>query len=230
MLELDDVCCGYAGAPVLFGMSLRVNAGEVVALMGRNGMGKTTTIRAIFGVLRPTRGHVRFRGRDLAGTAVHRIARQGLAIVPEGRGIFSTLTVRENLVATAARRPGAWSLDRVYRLFPRLAERSDNLGAALSGGEQQMLAIGRALMTNPHLLVLDEATEGLAPLVRAQIWHALAALKREGLSILVVDKHLSALTQVADRFYFIEKGAVGWSGTCAEVRAQPQHATRFLCV
>ncbi len=228
MLELSDVHAGYGPVPILFGVNLRVGAGEVVALMGRNGMGKTTTLRTMFGVLPATRGAVTFNGQSLVGMPIHKIARLGLGIVPEGRGIFVKLTVRENLIATA--RPGPWTVERVLDLFPRLGERAGNMGSQLSGGEQQMLAIGRALLTNPRLLVLDEATEGLAPTVRALIWDALSRVKSEGQSILVIDKFLAPLTRIADRFYMMEKGVAAWTGTSAEVVARPDVVARFLGV
>jgi branched-chain amino acid transport system ATP-binding protein len=210
MLEASDITAFYGAAQVLFGVSLRVGEGEAVALVGRNGMGKTTTIRALLGLTPPSSGRISFAGRTLTGLAPHSIARLGLGLVPEGRQVFPTLSVRENLVATA--RPGAWTEARVTALFPRLAERAAQSARTLSGGEQQMLAIGRALMTNPRLLILDEATEGLAPLVRAEIWAVLARLKGEGLSILVVDKDVRALSLLADRFTVLEKGRVVWEG------------------
>ncbi|WP_029004880.1 ABC transporter ATP-binding protein [Azorhizobium doebereinerae] len=229
MLELDGIDAGYGGAQVLFGLSFAVRAGEVVTLMGRNGMGKTTALRTLFGLLPATAGRILINGRDMTGAPPHRIAAAGLGYVPEGRQIFPRLTVMENLVATA--RPGTgrgWTLERVLALFPRLGERAHNMGPQLSGGEQQMLAIGRALMTNPDLLVLDEATEGLAPVVRADIWRALAALRAEGLAILVVDKNLDALLRLADRHVVMEAGRLAWSGTTAELKADPTLATRFL--
>ncbi|MDW8444223.1 MAG: ABC transporter ATP-binding protein [Acetobacteraceae bacterium] len=209
MLEIEGLSARYGAAPVLFDVSLVVGEGEVVALAGRNGMGKTTTIRAILGLVERS-GTIRFAGEDIARAAPHRIARRGIGLVPEGRQVFPTLTVRENLIATARR--GAWDLARVYALFPRLAERQHQSARTLSGGEQQMLAIGRALMTNPRLLILDEATEGLAPLVRAEIWSVLARLKAEGLAILLVDKDVAALAALADRFVVLQKGRVAWAG------------------
>lgn len=209
MLELEGVSARYGASPALFDVSLRVGEGEVVTLAGRNGMGKTTTIRAILGLVERS-GTIRFAGEAIAQASPHRIARRGIGLVPEGRQVFPTLTVRENLIATA--RPGAWNLDRVFALFPRLAERERQLARTLSGGEQQMLAIGRALLTNPRLLILDEATEGLAPLVRAEIWSVLARLKAEGLSILVVNKDVAALASLADRFVVLQKGRVVWVG------------------
>ena len=232
MLVVSDLQAGYGGAPALFGVDLDVNEGEALALVGRNGMGKTTTLRAIFGLLKPTAGRVLFHDRDLTGKPPFESARAGLGLVPEGRQIFPTLTVEENLVATAAARFGAprWTLASVYQLLPRLAERRRNLGSQLSGGEQQMLAIGRALMTNPKLLVLDEATEGLAPLVRAEVWACLRRLKAEGLSILVVDKNIAALLGFVDRLAVIEKGRVVWRGTAAQFRADPAVVERHLHV
>jgi branched-chain amino acid transport system ATP-binding protein len=233
VLEVAAVETFYGESQVLFGLSLEVRAGEVVTLLGRNGMGKTTTVRTIMGIAPPRAGAVRFLGRAVQGWPEYRIARAGLGLVPEGRQVFPNLTVRENLVATAANRhggPDPWSLDRVYALFPKLAERSRMLGATLSGGEQQMLAIGRALMTNPRLLILDEATEGLAPLVRAEIWRCLDALKRGGLAILVIDKSVEALARIADRHYVIEKGRAVWTGDSAALRAATEVQLRHLGV
>ena len=232
MLSVQAIEAGYGPAKVLFGVSLAVRAGEVVTLIGRNGMGKTTTIKTVMGLLRASGGRVSFEGRDLAGRAPFRIAQAGIGLVPEGRQVFPTLTVAENLVATAATRGGRtrWRLPEVYRLFPRLEERRGNLGSQLSGGEQQMLAIGRALMTNPKLLILDEATEGLAPLIRQEIWDVLARLKGEGQAILVVDKNVDALASIADRHVVIEKGRVAWTGTSAELRSDPTVKDRFLHV
>ncbi|MFQ3622821.1 MAG: ABC transporter ATP-binding protein [Acetobacteraceae bacterium] len=209
MLELDGVSAHYGAAQVLFEIGFGVAAGEVVALAGRNGMGKTTTIRAVLGLVART-GRIRFGGADVSAEPPHRIARLGVGLVPEGRQVFPTLTVRENLKATA--RGSGWDEARVFALFPRLAERAGQPARTLSGGEQQMLAIGRALMTNPRLLILDEATEGLAPLVRAEIWAVLARLKAEGQSILVVDKDVAALARLADRFVVLQKGRVAWQG------------------
>ncbi len=228
MLLVRGLQATYGHSQVLFGIDLDVGAGEVVSLMGRNGMGKTTTIRCVMGLMRGRAGEMSFAGRNLASMPSHAIARLGIGLVPEGRQVFPTLTVHENLVATS--RPGAWTLARIHALFPRLAERAWQRAATLSGGEQQMLAIGRALMTNPRLLVLDEATEGLAPLVRAEIWACLAALKAEGQSILVVDKNLAALAGLADRMTIIEKGRTVWSGTPSALAAEPGLAQRFLGV
>ena len=219
MLEVSGIETFYGAAQALFGVSLAVREGEATALVGRNGMGKTTTIRSILGLSRPRVGAIRFAGREIAGLAPNRIARLGIGLVPEGRQVFPTLTVRENLAATA--RPGPWTEARVTSLFPRLAERAAQSARTLSGGEQQMLAIGRALMINPTLLILDEATEGLAPLVRAEIWAVLARLKAEGLSILVVDKDVRALSALAERFTVLEKGRVVWEGAGAALLADP---------
>jgi branched-chain amino acid transport system ATP-binding protein len=227
MLAIQGLSAGYGHSPVLHGIDLAIAEGEVVSLMGRNGMGKTTTIRCLLGLLRGT-GTITFRGRDTTRLPPHAIARLGIGLVPEGRQVFPTLTVRENLVATS--RPGAWNVAQIEALFPRLAERAGQMAATLSGGEQQMLAIGRALMTNPVLLVLDEATEGLAPLIRAEIWGCLARLKAQGQSILIVDKHLAALRTLADRMTVIEKGRTVWTGTPADLDAAPEVAHRFLGV
>ncbi|MGO4724477.1 MULTISPECIES: ABC transporter ATP-binding protein [Inquilinus] len=233
MLTIDGLEAGYGGAQVLFGVALTVGAGEIATLLGRNGMGKTTTIRSLMGLLRPAAGRIVFDGADVTGLPPYRLAQAGIGLVPEGRQIFPTLTVEENLVATAAdrfRRPAPWTLDRVYAAFPRLAERRRHRGTQLSGGEQQMLAIGRALMTNPKLLVLDEATEGLAPLIRAEIWDCLGRLKGEGQSILIIDKTLDALLRLAQRHAVIEKGRVVWSGTSTELMAAEGIRERYLAV
>ncbi len=233
LLEVEGLDSAYGSSQVLFGMSLSVEEGEVVTLLGRNGMGKTTTVRSIMGLLRPRQGTVRYLGQAIHGLAPYKIARAGLGLVPEGRQIFPNLTVYENLVATAANRRAAknpWTLERVFVVFPALAERRDNAGLQLSGGEQQMLAIARALMTNPGLLILDEATEGLAPLVRAEIWRVLAALKGAGQSILVIDKNVEALTRFADRHVVIEKGRAVWSGRSEALRAAPDIQHRYLGV
>ena len=233
MLEVEALETFYGQSQALFGMSLRVEAGEVVTLMGRNGMGKTTTIRSIMGLVRPATGSIRFQGQEVRGWPSYRVAKAGIGLVPEGRQIFPNLSVRENLLATAANRLGAaapWTLDRVYGLFPRLAERADHMGNQLSGGEQQMLAVGRALMTNPALLILDEATEGLAPLIRDEIWRCLAAIKKGGQSILVIDKNLAALARLADRHYVIEKGRVAWSGDSGALMENRTIQQRYLGV
>jgi len=231
MLVVEGLKASYGDSRVLFGIDLAVGRGEVVTLLGRNGMGKTTTVRSIFGLLRPTGGRVSVDGRDLTAAAPHRVARAGLGLVPEGRQIFAPLSVEENLVATA-RSTGVpkWTLRKVYELFPRLKERRRNMGDQLSGGEQQMLAVGRALMTNPNLVVLDEATEGLAPLIREEIWACLRHLKDEGEAILVIDKNVDALARIADRHVVIEKGAVVWSGTTQNLIATPDVKRRFLQV
>jgi branched-chain amino acid transport system ATP-binding protein len=230
MLVVEKLAASYGPAQVLFDVTFAIGAGEVVTLLGRNGMGKTTTIRTLMGLVQARDGAATFEGRALIGLAPFTIAQAGLGLVPEGRQIFPTLTVEENLVATAAARFGApqWTLPTVYALFPKLAERRRNLGSQLSGGEQQMLAIGRALMTNPKLLILDEATEGLAPLIRAEIWSCLARLKTEGQAILLVDKHLEALTRIADRHVVIEKGHSVWTGTSAALVADPTVRQRYL--
>jgi len=233
VLEVERLESGYGQSQVLFDVGFAVRRGEVVTLLGRNGVGKTTTVRSIMGLLPVRAGSIVFEGRPIHGLASFRIAQAGLGLVPEGRQIFPNLTVSENLVATAANRSGAsssWTVERVFELFPALVARRRMLGANLSGGEQQMLAIGRALMTNPKLLVLDEATEGLAPLVRAQIWSCLQGLKAGGLSILVIDKNVEALTRLADRHYIIEKGRIVWQGTSPELAADVTLRRRFLGV
>jgi branched-chain amino acid transport system ATP-binding protein len=226
LLEFKEVETFYGASQALFGVSLDVREGEVVALMGRNGMGKTTTISSMFGLVRPRGGSIRFAGRQIAGQRPHRIARLGLGLVPEGRRCFPNLTVFENLIAAA--RGSEWTYDKVVDLFPRLGERRDQYANTLSGGEQQMLAIGRALMTNPQLLVLDEATEGLAPVIRQDIWTAIRKLKAAGQSILVVDKTLSELLPVADRCFVLEKGATVFEGTPDALTAELQD--RYLGV
>ena len=227
MLEVADLQTSYGRSQVLFGVALEIRKSEVVSLLGRNGMGKTTTVRSIMGMIGCS-GKILFEGRELQSLPSFRIAKAGIGLVPEGRQIFPNLKVRENLVATA--RKGAWTLERVYGLFSNLRDREHNYGNQLSGGEQQMLAIGRALMTNPKLLILDEATEGLAPLVRAEIYRSIAKLKAEGLSILIIDKDVKALSSVADRHYVLEKGRVVWSGTSRELSASPEIQHRYLGV
>ena len=231
VLALDGIETCYWLSQVLFGVSLAIAPGEMVTLMGRNGMGKTTTVRSIMGLTPARAGAIRFMGTDIRGLPSYKVAQHGIGLVPEGRQIFPNLSVRENLLATAVHRDGAgWTLDKVYALFPRLAERESSMGNQLSGGEQQMLAIGRALMTNPRLLILDEATEGLAPLIRAEIWRCLARLKELGLSILVIDKNVGALLRVADRHFLIERGRVVWKGTSPELAAAPDVQHRYLGV
>jgi branched-chain amino acid transport system ATP-binding protein len=230
-LEVEGLETAYGRSQVLFGVSLVAREGEVSTLLGRNGMGKTTTVRSIMGMVKSRAGTIRFGGKPLDGLPSYRVAQAGLGLVPEGRQVFPNLTVRENLVATASLRGAApWTLERVFALFPQLAERSRHLGSQLSGGEQQMLAIGRALMTNPRLLILDEATEGLAPLASIGIYRAIESLKASGLSILIIDKDLKALTRVADRHYVIEKGRVVWSGGSPELAANREVQRRYLGV
>ncbi len=233
MLAVESIETAYGVSQVLFGVSLRVGAGQVATLLGRNGMGKTTTIRSIMGLAPPKAGTIRFDGRAIHGLPPYRVAQAGLGLVPEGRQVFPNLTVRENLVATAGNRTGGaapWQVETVFELFPQLAARARILGGALSGGEQQMLAIGRALMTNPRLLILDEATEGLAPLVRAEIWRCVEGLKARGQSILLIDKDVATLTRIADQHYILEKGRIVWSGTSAELRRRADIQHRYLGV
>jgi branched-chain amino acid transport system ATP-binding protein len=231
LLELRDVETSYGLSRVLFGISLAIAPGEMVSLMGRNGMGKTTTVRSIMGLTPAVAGSIRFGGEEIAKLPAYRVAKRGIGLVPEGRQVFPNLTTRENLVATAANRGGAaepWTLDKVFGLFPRLAERANVMANLLSGGEQQMLAIGRALMTNPRLLILDEATEGLAPLIRGEIWRCLERLRAAGQSILVIDKTVEALTRIADRHYIIERGRVVWTGSSQQLAAAPDIQRRYL--
>ncbi|MBI3703010.1 MAG: ABC transporter ATP-binding protein [Rhizobiales bacterium] len=229
VLEVAEVETCYGLSQVLFGVSLRIAPGEMVTLMGRNGMGKTTTVRSIMGLTPARAGRIQFMGKEIRGLPSYKIAQLGIGLVPEGRQIFPNLSVRENLVATAVERDGgAWTLEKVYELFPRLSERATSMGNQLSGGEQQMLAVGRALMTNPRLLILDEATEGLAPLIRTEIWRCLARLKELGLAILVIDKNVGALTRVADRHFLIERGRVVWSGPSQALAAAPDVQHRYL--
>ncbi|MDH3228683.1 MAG: ABC transporter ATP-binding protein [Alphaproteobacteria bacterium] len=233
MLEVRDIETFYDASQILFGVSLRVDVGEVVTLMGRNGMGKTTTVRSIMGLATPRSGSIRFENAEIAGRPSYVVARAGVGLVPEGRHVFANLTVRENLVATAANRSGSatpWEYGSICKLFPRLAERAGNMGDTLSGGEQQMLAIARALMTNPKLLILDEATEGLSPLIRQEIWHVLARLREVGQAILVIDKDIAALSRIADRHYILEKGRVVWSGSSDRLAGDPDLAHRYLGV
>ena len=233
MLKVQGLEAFYGASQALFGIDLAVDDGEVVTLLGRNGMGKTTTIHSVMGIVRPAAGKVEFDGKGIGGWPSYRIAKAGLGLVPEGRQIFPNLSVTENLVATAANRHGAgrpWTLERVFEMFPELHSRRNSMGTLLSGGEQQMLAIGRALMTNPRLLILDEATEGLAPLIRQEIWSCLARIKAEGLSILVVDKNVADLLKLADRHTIIEKGRVVWAGSSAELAADEGLQARYLGV
>ena len=231
LLEVDAIETCYGLSQVLFGLSLQIKSGEMVALMGRNCMGKTTTIRSIMGLTPARSGAIRFAGEAVRGLPSYRIAKLGIGLVPEGRQIFPNLTVRENLVAASGNRLGAsdpWTIDKIHALFPRLAERTSNMGVTLSGGEQQMLAIGRALMTNPRLLILDEATEGLAPLIRDEIWSCLSMLKGRGQSVLVIDKNVGNLTRIADRHYIIERGKTVWSGTSEQLIAEPDLQHKYL--
>jgi branched-chain amino acid transport system ATP-binding protein len=226
LLRLQGLCSGYARAPVLFGVDLRVRAGEIVGLLGRNGMGKTTLVRTVLGLIVPSAGDIEFDGRRIVGTSTHRIAHLGLALVPEGRQVFANLSVEEHLTAfarssstNAQRAATPWTPQRLFELFPRLAERRRHLGGQLSGGEQQMLAIARALVTNPKLLILDEATEGLAPLVREEIWSVLGRLRDAGHAMLVIDKYVQRLIGIGDRHVILEKGRVVWSGSSAALDA-----------
>jgi len=231
LLEVEGIETCYGLSQVLFGVSLSIRAGEMVSLMGRNGMGKTTTVRSIMGLTPARAGHVRFAGQEVRGLPPFRIAQLGIGLVPEGRQIFPNLTVRENLVAAASNRLQAsdpWTLEKVHLMFPRLAERGANMGNQLSGGEQQMLAIGRALMTNPRLMILDEATEGLAPLIREEIWTCLSLLKARGQSILVIDKNVEHLTRICDRHTIIERGRTVWTGTSEQLIAEPDLQHRYL--
>ncbi len=233
LLSCQALEAGYSASQVLFGIHLQIAAGEVVSLLGRNGMGKSTTIKALVGALRPTAGTIHFAGQPTARLPCDAIARLGLAIVPEGRHVFPNLTVREHLVAFADRRNGlsdVWDLERIYGVFPRLKERQHHLGSQLSGGEQQMLAIGRALSTNPRLLILDEATEGLAPVIREEIWRCLAALKAAGQTILVVDKYVHRLMDLADRHLILERGRLVWEGDSAALNADRRLWERYLAV
>lgn len=231
MLKIRSLEAAYGQSQVLFNVSLEIGEGEVVTLLGRNGMGKTTTIRTLMGLLPSRGGTLEFAGQDLCGRKPEQVARLGVGLVPEGRQTFPTLLVRENLLATAANRLGManpWTLQRVYDLFPRLAERAGQVAGTLSGGEQQMLVIGRALMTNPRLLILDEATEGLAPVIRTEIWHCIQRLKTAGQSILLIDKNLSILKRLADRHYIIEKGRTVWSGNAADLERDAARVQEYV--
>jgi branched-chain amino acid transport system ATP-binding protein len=231
MLELDDVATFYGTIQALFGMSLRCEEGQVTTLIGRNGMGKTTTVGSITGTLASRNGEIRFDGINIRGKPAYEVAQLGIGLVPEGRQIFPNLSVRENLVATAANYSGSddpWTLDKVLEFFPRLRERLANQGNQLSGGEQQMLAIGRALMLNPRLLILDEATEGLAPLIRQEIWRRLEQLKQSGLTILLIDKNIDEFAHIADRHFIVEKGQVVWQGDSDALSGDAQLKARYL--
>ncbi|MBC92661.1 MAG: ABC transporter ATP-binding protein [Rhodospirillaceae bacterium] len=233
MLSIQSVEAAYGDSQVLYGMTLEISAGEFVTLLGRNGMGKTTTVRTIMGILSIVAGNIKFEEKIISNLPSFRVAKYGIGLVPEGRQIFPNLTVRENLVATAVpanNKGDGWSMERVIDLFPVLKDRLGSMGNQLSGGEQQMLAIGRALMTNPKLLILDEATEGLAPMVRQEIWKCLQRLKKESLALLVIDKNVDILSQIADRHYIIEKGRVVWQGTSMELRANEQLKQNYLGV
>ena len=233
LLQIENLQAAYGRSQVLFGVNLEVYSGTVVSLLGRNGMGKTTTIRSLLGITQVSSGRVRFSGQEVQQWPAYRISRLGIGLVPEGRQIFPLLTVRENLLATAANRHNlnsAWDLQKVYDLFPILQNRRDQLGKSLSGGEQQMLAIGRALMTNPKLLILDEATEGLAPLIRDEIWRVLESLKEQGQSILLIDKNLEQLMRLVDQHFLMERGRIVWEGTSKEFRQNPELIRRYLGV
>lgn len=233
LLQLEELQAAYGQSQVLFGVNLQIQRGQVISLLGRNGMGKTTTIRSLLGLTPPFAGKVLLEGQAVHGWPAFRISRLGIGLVPEGRHIFPLLTVQENLRATAANRHQhhpAWDLERVFDLFPRLAERQGQLGGSLSGGEQQMLAIGRALMTNPKLLILDEATEGLAPLIREEIWQVLEILKKQGQSILLVDKNLGHMLRFVDLHHVMERGRVVWQGSGLELRSHPEFVSRYLGV
>ncbi len=233
MLRVTEIEASYGTSQVLFGVSLEVGAGEMVSLLGRNGMGKTTTVYSVMGIVPAHAGEIHFEGRSIRDLPSYQVAQAGIGLVPEGRQVFPNLSVDENLLATAANRAGdsdPWRREKVFELFPMLAERRRNMGAQLSGGEQQMLAIARALMTNPRLLILDEATEGLAPLIRAEIWQVLDRLKSAGLAILIIDKNVDTLTRIADHHYIIEKGKVVWRGTSAELCADTEMQRRHLGV
>ena len=233
LLNVEKIESSYDNSRVLFGITIRIGVGEMVTLLGRNGMGKTSTIRSIMGLLKPHSGEIYFKGKAVTGYPSYKVAQEGIGLVPEGRQIFPNLSVVENLVATEANRLSKgdpWSVGKVFELFPALKDRKNHMGNQLSGGEQQMLAISRALMTNPELLILDEATEGLAPLIRAEIWKVLETLKSQKQSILVIDKNIDALSRIADRHYIIEKGLVAWSGTSKELSENKELQERYLGV
>ena len=233
LLRVQGLQAGYGSSQVLFGLDFEVGTGEVITLLGRNGMGKSTTIKCLSGLLAPSAGALELAGTSLIGQPAYRIARAGIGLVPEGRQVFPNLSVRENLVATASQRNAGrtpWTLQRVFDLFPRLAERSGQLGGKMSGGEQQMLAVGRALMTNPKLLLLDEATEGLAPLIRQEIWRCVAQLKAEGMAMIIIDKNIRPMLPLADRHYIVEKGRIAWAGNSAALQADAAVVDRYLSV
>lgn len=233
MLRVSGIETFYGASQALFGIDFEINKGEVVTLLGRNGMGKTTTVNSIMGIVKPSGGDILFEGAQLAGQPSYKIANLGLGLVPEGRQIFPNLSARENLVATASNHlnmPNPWTVDKVYGLFPELATRASSMGNLLSGGEQQMLAVGRALMTNPKLLILDEATEGLAPLIRQKIWAALDQIRAEGVSILLIDKNIADLLTLANRHFIVEKGRVVWSGSSDDLQNQKDIQHRYLGV
>ncbi|MGB3221438.1 MAG: ABC transporter ATP-binding protein [Desulforhopalus sp.] len=233
MLKVENITTFYGASQALFGVSLHIKESAVVTLLGRNGMGKSSTIRSIMGLTPARSGTIRFAGKEIRKFPSYKIARLGIGLVPEGRQIFPNLTVRENIIATAAnyqRSPQPYSLDDILTIFPRLGDRLENYGNQLSGGEQQMLAVGRALMINPKLLILDEATEGLAPLIRKEIWRGLKILKNKGLAILIVDKNLDALMAISDHHYIMEKGAIAWQGSNEELRSNPELRSRYLGV
>ena len=229
MLSVSDLVTHYGHSQALYGVNLSLDAGEVVTLLGRNGMGKTTTINSIMGIVQKTSGRVQFEGTDISSFPSYKVAKLGIGLVPEGRQIFPNLTTHENLIATAREDISkVWSVERIYDLFPELAERKYSMGNLLSGGEQQMLAIGRALMTNPKLMILDEATEGLAPLIRKKIWESLDRIRADGLAILIIDKHLNDLMKLADRHHIVHRGQVVWSGTSQELQSSADIRTQYL--
>jgi branched-chain amino acid transport system ATP-binding protein len=233
MLEIDAIDSFYGSSQALFGMGFTVAEGEFATLLGRNGMGKSTTVKSIMGLMHPRVGKIRFDGQEIQGRPAYQVAQLGVGLVPEGRQVFPNLTVRENLVATANNRAKVakpWTLERVFALFPRLKERERNLGSNLSGGEQQMLAVGRALMTNPRLLILDEATEGLAPLIRKEIWECLSQLKSLGQTVIVIDKNIGPLLKLADKHHIVEKGRVVWSGNSEALRGDPDLLHKYVGV
>lgn len=228
LISINDLHAGYGNAQVLFGVNLDITAGQVSTLMGRNGMGKTTTVRCLMGLLKPSAGQINIRDNDITGAAPYTVAQAGIGLVPEGRHVFPSLSVSENLRATARAVQNGWTEESIYDAFPRLGQRRRNLGFQLSGGEQQMLAIGRALMTNPDVLILDEATEGLAPMIREEIWTMLARLKSEGLSILLIDKNLDELSRISDRYFVIEKGEIVWKGSAANFDEDRTKVEQYL--